>query len=168
LQFLDSKTTQEFLETNSKSQSILKLGTNNPQNSLITQRLHLPNENGILLSALKLIARQCSKESWSIVIIEGAGIWPSWQDLNLYDMMRRAYHVNRDWQAGEGHLFELADEHDLVSFSYVFAMFRWDFRVVTSNNALNFFSSHDDFCICQTTSADEIFWAGLRKILVPF
>jgi hypothetical protein len=168
LKFLDNNAAQGFLKTNSKSDDILRESSNNSQTSFIKQKFHLPNENGVILSALRLIAHQCAKESWTIAIIESAGIWPSWQDLNLYRMMRLAHHVDRNWQAGEGHLFELGDEDDLISFSYVFAMFRWDFRIVTSNNALNFFSSHDDFCICHADSAEEIFWTTLKKILVPF
>jgi hypothetical protein len=105
----------------------------------------LPTEHGKLLSAIRFIFNSNLECSWLLLIIEAAGIWPSWEDRNLYGLLRSVKGGSSDWSYGAGHLFDMSELEDVITFVTVFSNFRWDYRMIGSNNGLHLFGSHDDF-----------------------
>ena len=124
-----------------------------------------PTEFGRLLASMRLIFENVPSGEWSLAIIESAGIWPSWEDKNLYGMMRRSKLGSVEWGYGEGHLFEPHELADLTSFVTVFTNFRWDFKVINQSNSLRLNVSHDDNVNLFLRERDNNFIQELSKVI---
>jgi hypothetical protein len=94
--------------------------------------------------ALRYLFKEVFECTWILAIVENAGVWPSWEDRNLYEMMRTAKHGPSNWSYGEGHLFDPSETADIISFVTVFTNFRWDYRVINSSNDFHLHVDHDD------------------------
>jgi hypothetical protein len=122
----------------------------------------IPMESGKLLSLIRHLLGFERKSAWTTVIVESAGIWPSWEDRNIIRLMREACGVQPEWEHGEAYYFELSDYENLISFCFLFSTFRYDFRIIDEKRELHVFFSHDDFFILQ---ADERFPEEFAKVL---
>ena len=122
----------------------------------------IPEEAGKLLCLCRHLFRQERTSAWTMIIAESPGIWPSWEDKNLYRMMRQARSLPIDMAFGDGHLFDNSEIEDMISFSYIFANFRYDFRIVDADREIHAFFSHDDFFFIQVA---EKFGQALAEIL---
>jgi len=115
----------------------------------------LPVEFGRLLSLIKIFLRELTFDQRFLLVAEGAGIWPSWQDLNLYGMMKKSRGIEDLFQRGEGLLFIRDELEDVTSFTAIVALFRWDFRLLGSSIGVLLSCSHDDDCLVRVPKSKE-------------
>jgi hypothetical protein len=163
MQFLSRDEVASFLEAKEANLVLLE----SMRQNLKPDDLYFiwPEETGKVLTATRSIVHFKKKADWTLVIVEATGIWPSWEDRNLYDLLRKAHGGRKEWAYGEGHLFEADETLDLVTFVTVLANFRWDFRVLDSNNDFQMFASHDDYVIIRAPNIAESLWVTLTNIL---
>ncbi len=135
------------------------------ESTIIPLTYKLPLEFGRLLSSMRLVLQAKPYGEWSLAIIESAGIWPSWEDRNLYNMIRNSKGGSIEWSYGEGHLFGAHEIADLITFVTVFANFRWDFRVINQNNSLQLNVSHDDNVVLLFNEYDDYLVRELAKVV---
>jgi hypothetical protein len=125
----------------------------------------VPKEFGRLLTSMKFIFETMFSGEWSLAIIESAGIWPTWEDRNLYSMIRKLKGASLEWEYGEGHLFAYNEISDLISLVTIFTNFRWDFKVINQSNSLKLNVSHDDIVSLHLKNPNEVFIQKLTTII---
>jgi hypothetical protein len=160
LRFLNKTSVEKFLTENEIKSG--PLDTN--KNRLVFE---LPVAHGKILSTMRLVLNERRRSDWILVVVENAGIWPSWEDRNLYRMMREAKECFLEPAFGEGLLFEASEIQDAISFTTVFANFRWDVRVLDSEQNFEFTISHDDEMTIFIPNASEEFHRALLKTIEP-
>lgn len=123
----------------------------------------LPLEHGRCLSGFRFIFDKMKVLPWFVVIVECSSIWPSWEDKNLYSILRKATGNGGPLVDGEGHLFTIDEVEDLVTFVTVFANFRWDFRVIGGSDKFQLVVKHDDECRIYFRTMSDEFISNLGK-----
>ena len=144
MKFLNRLKVEEFLHQQGRSNRPADLDVELSKFDEYCINFTLPESPGKTLAAIRYLFEEKIQCSWILIIIESSGIWPSWQDTNLYGMMRTARGGANDWLYGEGHLFDPSENLDIISFVTVFSNFRWNFRVIDSTKNFNLSVSHDD------------------------
>ena len=149
MQFMSRNETGTFLGSHKRGPTPKSLDLEFQEDGFYQTEFRIPTESGPLLSLLRHLFNLERVSSWTMIIMESAGIWPSWEDRNLTEMMRRARGALKQSEYGEGHLFSPGETADMISFAYVFANFRYDFRILDSDREIHAFFSHDDFFYIQ-------------------
>jgi hypothetical protein len=73
------------------------------------------------------------------------GIWPSSENWNLFDRLRRSYGETDSLRERPGHLFFGDEIDDLASFLQLSALFGWGGYLLTEADQINAFFSHDEY-----------------------
>jgi hypothetical protein len=162
MQLFDRELAGTFLSERNRPSTPTEFDREFQSEGFFQTQFEIPVQAGRLLSLFRHLFRQERKSSWTLIIAEGPGIWPSWEDKNLYRMMRRSHALTTEMAYGDAHLFDCTETEDMVSFAYVFAIFRYDFRIVDSDREFHAFFSHDDFFFLQMA---EKFGDVLRDVL---
>ena len=162
MQFMDREATKLFLSRRNRGPTPEALDDEFHDHGFYQAEFVIPVESGKVLSLLRHVFNQNRTSAWTMIILESAGIWPSWEDRNLTDMMRMARGAAAGGEYGEGYLFAPAEAADMISFAYVFASFRYDFRVIDAEREIHAFFSHDDWFFIQVA---EKFGEPFAKIL---
>lgn len=149
MQLLDRERVRAFLVERNRGPTPDALKKEFDDDGFYQEKFAIPVEAGALLGLCRQLFRQERESPWTMITAESSAIWPSWEDANLYRMMRQARGLSVDIAYGDGHLFDRAESDDMVSFAYVFASFRYDFRIIDTNREIHAFFSHDDFLFVQ-------------------
>lgn len=163
MQFLDREAAKLYLRANNLPNTVDDMRAALDHNSAEVWNFDLPLEHGKLLSGFKQLLSRSISSGRCFCLLESAGIWPSWQDGNLYGLMRKALGGRSHWEYGEGHVFESDETHHLISFATVFANFRWDFWIIEPELKLLLFSSHDDFIRIYMPGMDAETLSSLKQ-----
>lgn len=149
MQVLDRELVKAFLAKQKRGTKPEALDKEFDDDGFYQDKFAIPVETGPLLSLFRYLFKQERDSVWTMIIVESAAIWPNWNDSNLYRMMRQARGLSTGIAYGDGHVFDRADVEDMISFAYVFASFRYDFRIIDANREIHAFFSHDDFFFIQ-------------------
>ena len=103
------------------------------------------------LSSLLSSNSLCDSES--LLWITQIEIWKSGENLHLYYKLRQSYSDATLIKDKPGHLFLKHELEDLKSFLYLSLLFGWDCYLISSNDLLRVFFSHDEFI--QLSSKDS-------------
>jgi hypothetical protein len=162
MQFMDREATNVFLQERGRGPTPESQDEEFQDSRFYQAEFVIPIEAGRLLSLCRHLFQLDRTSAWTLIILESAGIWPSWEDKNLTDMMRKARGATVGGEYGEGYLFTSVETADLISFAYVFANFRYDFRIIDADREIHAFFSHDDWLFIQVA---EKFADAFTKIL---
>jgi hypothetical protein len=149
MQFFNREATGQFLAEQNRGSTPEVLDKEFFDHGFYQARFRIPVEAGKLLSLCRNIFDQKRTSAWTLIIVESGGIWPSCEDKNLYGMIRQARGVTTDTGYGDAYMFDPIETADMVSFSYIFASFRYDFRIIDADREIHIFFSHDDYFFLQ-------------------
>jgi hypothetical protein len=71
------------------------------------------------------------------------GIWPSWEDRNLYQRLRRTHGDFRELHEAPAHLFEIGEKADLETYLGVALLFGWGGHILADPLRVYLYLSHD-------------------------
>jgi hypothetical protein len=162
MKFMDRQATNLFLAKGNRGPTPKALDEEFFNQGFYQAEFMIPVESGKVLSLFRHIFHQHRTSAWTMIIMQSAGIWPSWEDINLTAMMRQARGGDLSREYGEGYLFAPVETADMISFAYVFANFRYDFRIIDADREIHAFFSHDDWFFIQVS---EKFSDAFTKIL---
>lgn len=92
------------------------------------------------------------------------GIWPSSENWHLYYKLRQTYQDQRLLQEAPGHLFLGHEAEDLASFLQTAMLNGWGGYLLTQENYVNAFFSHDEFVDFYAEREEAL--ADVRSALV--
>ena len=100
----------------------------------------------------------------ALVLITETGVWPSSENLRLYELLRRAHgHAGWSADAEPGHLFHGNQRDDLMTLIEIALISGWDITAASEDGTRAFSFDHDGRFACRAesqASAD----AGLKAV----
>jgi hypothetical protein len=162
MRFFDREATTIFLAECNRGPSVEGLDKEFLDEHFYQAEFVVPVEYGKLLSLLRHIFRVERNSAWTLIVAQSPGIWPSWEDKNLYRMMRDARNISAEMSYGDSFLFDPSETDDMVTFANTFACFRYDFRILDADREIHAFFSHDDWVFIQLA---EKFGQAFTQIL---
>jgi hypothetical protein len=73
------------------------------------------------------------------------GVWPSTENMHLFDRLRYSYGEKRPLDDAPGQVFLTDDLADLCSFIQICLLCLWDFHLIANPSQTRVFVSHDEF-----------------------
>ncbi|MCY6383087.1 hypothetical protein [Hoeflea prorocentri] len=106
----------------------------------------MPIEPGKLLGLLELVSDNFFVGKDVLIMIDSV-VWPSWEDKNLIDISLNGKGISKFYYGSDFLYFDEDETTDVVSFAYIFSMFRYDFRIIDTDASAHIFFSHDDWFV---------------------
>jgi hypothetical protein len=91
------------------------------------------------------IANSLTYREPALLLITEWGIWPSSENWHLYYKLRQSYGDQRFLHEAPGHLFLNYETEDLATFLQIAMSNGWGGYVLTAQNYVNLFFSHDEW-----------------------
>jgi hypothetical protein len=91
------------------------------------------------------IATSLTYREPALLLITEWGIWPNSENWHLYYKLRHSYGDNRFLHEAPGHLFLNYETEDLASFMQLAMLNGWGGYLLTAQNYVNLFFSHDEW-----------------------
>lgn len=129
------------------------------------QRLSLPfpTEPYRIYYVAHWIATQASYRKPVLLWLTEWGIWPTSENWHLYYRLRQSYGNHRLLHEAPGHLFLEHETEDFATFLQLTMLSGWGGYLLTQENAVNAFISHDEFI--DFYAADAALLAEIRAAL---
>lgn len=106
------------------------------------------------LSSLLSSNSLCGSES--LLWITQTEIWKSGENLHLYYKLRQSYSDATLIKDKPGHVFLKHELEDLKSFIYLSLLFGWDCYLLSNQDFLRVFCSHDEYIKLSTSNSELI------------
>ena len=129
-------------------------------------RFATPSDAGARVALARTLWNSLGARSEGLVWVTEWGVWPSSEHMPLYTALRRAFGDKRPLIEAPGHLFQLGEDDNGLSFFLVAALFFWDVYLLRAGGDSAAFLSHDEFCIVVSHDASE--GAEMEKRLASF
>ncbi len=123
----------------------------------------LPADCGKKTGLSRALANLVNPSLPGLFWITGHGIWPSSENMDLFNGYRSSLGDRRSLQEAPGHTFERNDLAALQSLVALALYFFWDAYLIEGSRALVFRLSHDEFIDVYTTSRDRL--NAIEKVL---
>ena len=106
----------------------------------------IPEPPGHLLNLIKAIISNFWPDKEVMIWLDSI-VWPSWEHKDLIRMMLKASDLRIEPQDLYFHylLFSAAEQESMVSYAYVFSIFRYDFSLTGRDSTIVIEFSHDDY-----------------------
>jgi len=129
-------------------------------------RFATPADAGARVALARTLWNSLSDRSERLVWITEWGVWPSSEHMPLYKSLRQAFGDKRSLMDAPGHLFQLGEDDNGLSFFIVAALFFWDVYLLGTGGDVAAFLSHDEFCIVVSREAAQ--GAEMERRLASF
>lgn len=110
----------------------------------------IPADSGVKCSLAKLFSNLLLTEGPAFIYVTGWGIWPSSENLDLFDGYRRSIGVDRSLNDAPVHLLETSDKPAFVSILSMVLYFVWDAQVFDERGTALVTISHDEWMEIKT------------------
>ena len=114
----------------------------------------IPADSGAKCSLAKLLRDLLFSESPIFIYVTGWGVWPSSENLDLFDGYRRSLGEERPLELVPVHLFETSDKSAFVSILSMALYFVWDVEVFDERGTVLVTFSHDEWMEIKAGSSD--------------
>ena len=114
----------------------------------------MPADSGVKCSLARLFSNLLLTEAPAFIYVTGWGIWPSSENLDLFDGYRRSIGEDRSLGAAPVHLFETSDKPAFVSILSMALYFVWDVQVFDERGTTLVTISHDEWMEIKTAHPD--------------
>jgi hypothetical protein len=114
----------------------------------------IPADSGVKCSLARLFSNLLLAESPAFIYVTGWGIWPSSENLDLFDGYRRSIGEERSIRLAPVHLFETSDKPAFVSILSMVLYFVWDAEVFDERGTTLVTISHDEWMEIKTAGSD--------------
>jgi hypothetical protein len=111
------------------------------------------------------VERSLQPRRGCLLWVTQTGIWPSSENLHLYDRLRQSYGDNRLLHEAPGHFFQEYESPELVSFLQIAILCGWDAHLLTMTGFASAFVSHDEYV--NFASADQAIAEEFARHLSP-
>ena len=118
--------------------------------------LQIPASAGKQVFISRIIARDVVPPGVVLLLITESGIWPSRENLNLFTKFREAFKEMRPLEVAPGHLFEMSEREDLISFLLLLLIFGWGGFVLCENTSIALNISHDECIDLYVTESQDL------------
>src|SRR5262245_36546685 len=131
-----------------------------------TIRFATQADSGYKVSLARTLWHSVADRSERLVWMTEWGVWPSSEHMPLYTALRQAFGGKRPLIEAPGHLFQLGEDDNGLSFFITAALFLWDVYLLGAGGDFAAFLSHDEFCIVSSRAAAQ--GAEMEKRLAGF
>ena len=127
--------------------------------------VHYPTTVGRIFHLAHWIGSSLMYRSPALVWITEWGIWGSSENWHLYYKLRQSYGDLRLLHEAPGHLFLGHESEDLASFLQIAMLNGWGGYVLTQEDYVNAFFSHDEYIDFIAKHDEDL--VDVRKVLGP-
>lgn len=142
--FLNKADSVEYLGSFGFADLLPKVEANSLQKIDFDYCVDLNDECGRYYSFASAVADWFTPFSLSVLLVTEFGIWPSRENLHLFQKLRLAYSENKPLFLAPGHLFLDFEKQDLVSLLHLCLLFGWS-GILASNQSKVVYFSHDEW-----------------------
>ena len=125
-----------------------------------------PPDAGRRVALARILWNTFSDRSERLLWVTEWGVWPSSEHMPLYVSLRQALGDKRRLIDAPGHLFQLGEDDNGLSFLIVAALFYWDVYLLGAGGDFAAFLSHDEYCV--VLSRDAVQRAEMEQRLASF
>lgn len=137
------------------------LGYDLTSDTLKTQFAHrssyvLPVDSGRKTALARALANSIDRARSGIFWITSHGVWPSSENMDLFDGYRRSLGEQRSIHDAPGHVFEQPDAAALQTFLGLSLYFFWDAVLIEGTQDLAMRFSHDEYVVVYAKSEKRL------------
>jgi hypothetical protein len=129
-------------------------------------RFATPADAGARIALARILWSSVSDQSERLLWMTEWGVWPSSEHMPLYASLRQVFGDKRRLIDAPGHLFQLGEDDNGLSFLIIAAVFLWDVYLLGSGGDFAAFLSHDEFCV--VLNRDKARAAEMEQRLASF
>lgn len=122
-----------------------------PITDLKISKTQIESDSGKRIDQSKCLLKCFEGANESFLYFSDWSVWPSGEQMHLFERLSSSYGEIRPLIERPGHLFSSEEFLDLTSFVILGATFLWDMYVLDSERKNFLFFSHDEFVKHSTT-----------------
>jgi hypothetical protein len=96
------------------------------------------------------------------------GIWPSWEDWNLYLRLRSSHGDSRELSEAPAHLFSAVEKDDLTTYLNVAIQSGWGGHIIPNPARTYLFLSHDGWVHVSSDECHEKIKENLEEFEIDY
>ena len=123
-----------------------------PHSKLNAIRISTEQVNHKSYALARTLVKWLDQSSGALLWITEYGIWPSSENLHLYNRLRKSYGDSSKLDVTPGHFFGSGEEDDLISFLELSLRFGWGGYLFGASTNNYFILSHDGWVAFETVT----------------